>query len=245
MRTEMFADKKTNSDFLEGSFELASQYIKERLQRLPSDQRSRVRRLALRVMKDFELKKKGRLRTGAVRVIVALLPETFDVLESLLRDCSSPLWYEVHFTIFCALDRGNLALSDQARILQLIREYVLRINSDAGFAAWKAGDLLGDEWRDSETVEILGELLISARHVPGRKAALHGIEHALSHATKPEAEKLSALVRKAAQRDRSIEVRRNANLALKGAGCGPPIESTRVVSKKSSATRQQRALRER
>lgn len=98
----------------------------------------------MRVLKNFELKDE-KLRAGAVRLIVALLPKTFAALESLLRDCSSPLWYEVHFTIFCALERDNFAPADQARVKQLIREYLLNIRSGSGFAAWKAGDLLGDE----------------------------------------------------------------------------------------------------
>jgi len=130
--------------------------------------------------------------------------------------------------------------ADQARVLQLIRTYLLSIRTDAGFAAWKAGDLLGDEWRDSDTVEMLGELLLSARYASGRKAALHGIEHALNHATKAEADKLSALVRKTAQGDRSIEVRREALLALEGAGCGPAIVSPRALSKKAKSASRKR-----
>ncbi len=228
------AKRTTASEFLEGGFELASQCIKERFQRLSSDQRQRVRRFALRVLRDYELKKNEIIRAGAVRLIVALLPATFPILKSLLHDCSSPLWYEVHFTIFSALDRDDLEPADQGRVLQLIRKYLLNISADAGFAAWKAGDLLGDEWRDSETVQILGELLVSARHVPGRKAALHGIEHALSHATSAELEKLSLLVRRAAKEDRSTEVRREAMLTLGGAGCGPPIKSARGVNRRQT-----------
>jgi len=234
MGNKMSAGQKTAEEFVKCGFELASQYIKERFQRLPSDQRQRVRRFALRVLKDFELKKNEKLRAGAVRLIVALLPESFAIVESLLADFSTPLWYEVHFTMFCALDRADLVPADQARVLQSIRKYLRSIGTDAGFAAWKAGDLLGDKWRDSHTVEMLGELLLSARYASGRKAALHGIEHALNHATKAEAEKLSALVRKTAQEDRSIEVRRYAGLALEGAGCGPAIELPRV-SKNPSA----------
>jgi hypothetical protein len=211
---------------VEGVFELASKSIKDGFQRRSPELRQRVRRFALRILRDIKLKRNEKLRSGAVRLIVALLPETFAILERLLRDCSSPLWYEVHFTMFSALDRNALEPADQSRVLQLIRQYLLDISSDAGFAAWKAGDILGDEWRNSETAEILGDLLVSARHVSGRKAALHGIEHALNHIPPAEVEKLSALVRKVSRDDRSMEVRRKARLALEGGGCGPPISDT-------------------
>ena len=127
--------------------------------------------------------------------------------------------------MFCALNRNDLSRTDQARVLRLIRDYLLNIQGDAGFAAWKAGNLLGDEWRDSRTVEILGELLFEARFSTGRKAALHGIEHALHGAPEAEGKKLLALLRQAAREDRSVEVRRYAKLALKGLGCAPSPSS--------------------
>ncbi len=217
--------EQRHSDFLEAVFQLASSYIKERFLRLPKGQQQQVRRFAESVLKSPDLRRNERLRAGAVRLIVALLPETFPLLEELLRDCSSPLWYEVQFTAFSALDRDDLGAAEQARVLNLVHDYLLNINSDAGFAAWKAGDLLGAEWRDPDTVMMLGELLLSARHTSGRKAALHGIEHALNNASAEEVQQLGAWVRKAAQEDRSAEVRRAAQLALKGVGCGPPLRS--------------------
>src|SRR4029077_3793026 len=122
-------------------------------------------------------------------------------------------------------DRDDLERDDQRRVLQMIHSYLTRVRSEAGAAAWKAGDLLGDEWRDSQTVRMLEELLFSARHAAGRKAALHGIEHALTKATPSESLHLFALVQKAASQDRSAKVRQKAQLALEGIGCGPPLSS--------------------
>ena len=215
-------------EFMEGISQLASSCVKEELHRLPENEQREIRRFALRVLQDSALKKKEKLRNGTVRLFVALLPDTFPVLEKLLADCSSLLWYEVHFMIFAALDRDDLKPNDQRRVLQMIHRYLTDVSSGAGFAAWKAGDLLGDEWRDSQTVRMLEELLFSARHAAGRKAALHGIEHALNKATPSESQHLFALVQKAAAKDRSAEVRLNAQLALKGVGCGPPLSSVVV-----------------
>ena len=219
------SSEQRNVSFLEGVFELASSHIKDRYLQLPTGQRQQVLRFAESVLKSPELKRNQKLRAGAVRLVVALLPETFSLLEELFQDCFSPLWYEVQFTALSALDRDDLGEAQRARVLRLVHNYVLNINSEAGFAAWKAGDILGDEWRDSGTVKMLGELLLSAKHVAGRKAALHGIEHALNKATPAEAQQLWECVRKAAQNDRSAEVRRAAKLTLKGIGCGPPLRS--------------------
>lgn len=215
------ANQREGLDFIQHVHQVGSLWIRERLRQMPKDKGDAIKRMAIKTLRSIDLKKEEELRDGAVRLIVASLPDTFPVLEQLLRDHTSPLWYEVHFTAFCSLERDHLTPSDQKRVLELIRDYLLNISSGAGHAAWKAGDLLGDEWRDSATLEILRELLISARHAAGRRAALHGIEHALNKASPAEARRLFSLVRKVAEEDRSAEVRRSAQLALQGVGCGP------------------------
>jgi hypothetical protein len=150
---------------------------------------------------------------------VALLPRTFPVVEKLLSDSSMPLWYEVHLTIFSALDRSDLSEASQKRVLALVEQYLVNAKSEAGFAAWKAGDILGDEWYSPETVVILSRVLSSARYVAGRNAALHGIQHAMNKATALEKERLLSLVRKAASEDPSAEVRNYATYTLTDGGC--------------------------
>lgn len=171
------------------------------------------------VLRDKQLKKKTALRDGTARFVVALLPQTFDLLEELLSDCSSSMWYEIQFTIFSALDRKVLREEDQRRVLALVEHYLGKVKSKSGYAAWKAGDLLGDEWNTPETVEILERLIRTAKNVAGRKAALHGMEHAIERAVPSEREKLFSLIRQVASTDPSAEVRRDATLALRGVGC--------------------------
>jgi hypothetical protein len=150
---------------------------------------------------------------------VGLLPKTFAVLEKLLSDFSSPLWYEVQFTLFSALDRDDLSENEQRRVLALIENYLMTVTSGAGYAAWKAGDLLGDEWNSLETVQILARILFSSKNVAGRRAALHGMEHAIKKARPSETERLFSLIRKVASGDRSAKVRKLASLTLAGVGC--------------------------
>ena len=205
--------------FLNENSQYASSSILTELKKLGQSQRTMIQQCALRVLADQYLRRDEKLRAGAVRLIVALLPTTFPVLEKLLSDFSAPLWYEVHFTAFSSLDRGDLGEADQKRVLTLIEKYLVNAKSEAGFAAWKAGDILGDEWYGPDTVVILERLLSSARYVAGRNAALHGIQHAIKEVPSSERKRLLSLVRKVASEDPSAEVRDYASYTLTNGGC--------------------------
>ncbi|MGA8075624.1 MAG: hypothetical protein WB995_19270 [Candidatus Acidiferrales bacterium] len=213
------------SGFFEEVSELASASIKRRLRRLPPRERARIRQLADLILRDPALRKGKKLRGGAARVIVALLPETFSSVKQLLSDSKSRLWHEVHFIIFAALDRKELGKNDQTRVLKLIYAYLKEAKSDAGYAAWEAGLLLGDEWRSEQTVQMLEELLFSAKYPSGRKSALHGIKHALTQASPAQRTHLFSLIERVANEDRSATVRLAARLDLHSTQCGPAIDS--------------------
>lgn len=205
--------------FLKENSEYASSSILGELRKLDQPQQAMIEQCAVRVLADQRLRRDEKLRTGAVRLIVALLPKTFPVLEKLLSDFSMPFWYEVHFTAFSSLDRGDLGEGDQRQVLVLVERYLVNAKSEAGFAAWKAGDILGDEWYAPETVEILERLLSSARYVAGRNGALHGIQHAINEVTPSEKERLLSLVRRVASEDPSAAVRSYATYTLTDGGC--------------------------
>ncbi|SRR5713226_2973768 len=225
-RSQKSKIRKTNNSipewaigFLNENSQYASSFILGDLGKMDRRHRSVLKKCAVRVLADQRLRRDEKLRSGAVRLIVALLPEVFPILEKLLSDFSMSLWYEVHFTAFSALDRSDLSKSDQKQVLALVERYLVNAKSEAGFAAWKAGDILGDEWFAPETVEILERLLSSARYVAGRNAALHGIQHAMNGATPSEKKRLRSLVRKVASKDRSSEVRDYATYTLTDGGC--------------------------
>jgi len=196
-----------------------SSSILELIVDLVDKKRKTLRNCAVAVLADKQLRSDEKLRNGAIRLIVALLPETFPILEEVLSDSLSPLWYDVHFIAFNSLERSELGEADQRRALALVERYLVNAKSDAGFAAWKAGDMLGDEWYGADTVEILERLLSSARYVAGRNAALHGIQHAINEVTPSEKERLLSLVRKVASEDPSAAVRSYAAYTLTDGGC--------------------------
>lgn len=216
--------------YLEENCNYDSSSILELIQDLDSSKRKVLQNCAVAVLADKQLRHEETLRNGAVRLIVALLPETFPMLDELLLDSSSPAWYEVHFIAFNSLERSNLSKADQQRILALVERYLVNAKSEAGFAAWKAGDMLGDEWYDADTVEILERLLSSARYVAGRNAALHGIQHAMTEVTPSEKQRLLSLVRRVASNDRSAEVRDYATYTLTNGGCARDSHGKRVTA---------------
>jgi hypothetical protein len=205
--------------FLEENCNYDSSSILELIRNFDTKKKTMLKNGAIAVLADKHLKRNEKLRNGAVRLIVALLPETFTTLEDLLSDSSSPLWYEVHFTAFSALDRSDLSEADQKKVLALVERYLVNAKFDAGFAAWKAGDILGDEWYAPETVQILERLLSSARYVAGRNGALHGIQHAMNEVKPSEKKRLLSVVRKVASDDPSAEVRDYATYTLTKGGC--------------------------
>ena len=205
--------------FIETNHQYASEHILADLHKLSKKKQREMVGYSVRLLQNEFLKRKEKLRNGAVRLVVALLPATFPVLEKLLTDFRSPLWHEVHFLAFNSLDRIDLKVTDQKRVLGLVEDYLMNIDSESGFAAWKAGDMLGDEWNSPETVQILERLVSASRHVSGRKGALHGIAHAMDKAIPSEEDRLLVLVRKAASKDRSTKVRSYASSILRGNGC--------------------------
>jgi len=199
--------------------------IRRRLRRLPPREQARIRQLADHFVRDPALRRNEKLRNGAARTIVALLPESFSSIKELLSDSESRLWHQVHFIIFAALDRKELRKNDQIRVLKLIQSYIREAKSSAGYAAWKAGYMLGDNWLSEETVKMLEELLFSAKYPAGRKSALHGIKHALTRASPAQRTHLFSLIQRVANEDRSAAVRLAARLELRSTQCGPSIDS--------------------
>lgn len=223
---------RESSAFLQSLNNLANSSITELYRRLPKRERSRIVPIAVSTLRYSALKNESELRNGAARLIVALLPGTFSILEALLKNKRLRRWYEIHFVILAAFDRDDLSEKDQRRVLQLVYDYLSRAKSDAGYAAWKAGYLLADGWRDPETVRMLAKLLVSAKYAAGRKSALHGIEHALRGATPRECDYLTRIVQEAATKDRSTEIRGSARRVMEGNLCRVPLSQRAALARK-------------
>ena len=125
--------------FLEEVSDRASPSIRKRFRRLRPCEQTRVRRLSDHVLRDPVLRKKQKLRDGAARLNVALLPKTFPSIKRLLGDSKLAHWYDVHFIIFASLDRKDFGKTDQLRILKSNRNVPHVGKEQCGFRGMESG----------------------------------------------------------------------------------------------------------
>lgn len=167
-------------------------------------------------------------RVGLVKTMVALLPESARTLRGWITS-TTPETAEVRFTIFCYLD--HVPSMENGRDLSreipsLVEEFLLNVPSDAGRAAWMAGDLLGDHWNLSSALPVLLRVAIEGRFVAGRESAVHGLCHAMERASQFDRERIRTTLRGIRKRDRSLRVRNAALQVQEGRSpCSPHLGS--------------------
>jgi hypothetical protein len=158
-------------------------------------------------------------RVCAVKMLIALLPDSWTEIEAWLGNQTLEDAYEVHFSIFCFLDdvaETPSLVSFRPRVTRLAEEYLTTVQSDDAFAAWMAGDFLGDHWPSEAALPPLLYLSRSAIHPAGRKGAIHGLSHFLGRVETGPSEKnrIVTLLRKTSKEDVDRSVRRYAKLVL-------------------------------
>lgn len=160
-----------------------------------------------------------RERVRAVEVLIALLPESWAIVQRWLRAGADPRTHEVLFTFFCFL--GDVPSESRTKslhgpVLKLIEEFLIQVRKDPKLAAWMAGDLLGDHWELQESLPILFRVAKDARFVAGRKAALHGLAHALSRTKGSSRSRIRRVLAEVQEADRSGAVREESESILCG-----------------------------
>lgn len=189
--------------------------------------RTLTRRQRLRIVQQVESLLKGpcRKNTGervaGAKVLVALLPESLQMIERSLQRTEDRWCYELHFSLFCFLGFAQtLSPSMCQKIYRVVQTYLETARRDTAMAAWMAGDLLGDHWSGHHILPDLARLALNAAFAAGRKGALHGIEHRLQHPGEPRKEKSAVLKTLFAisTSDRSPAVRRYASRLMSRRG---------------------------
>jgi hypothetical protein len=195
--------------------------IVDTLQSIPSRERRELYSLCTRGLHTKSLRERDDLRLVAVKVLVALLPDSESTIRSLLREHTSPLVHEVHFSLFCFLDHvpdlpGCAGFAPE--IPSLVGRYLEVVRTESGMAAWMAGDLLGDHWDLDESLPVLVRAVRQARFVAGRLGALKGLSSAYDNAKRRGRGEIKRVLREVAKEDRSRKVRDRAQCVLMGWG---------------------------
>lgn len=176
--------------------------------------RPRERREALRWAEDAALhsaRTSSDKRVAAIKLLLASYPDSDGFLRELLESPIRGLVAEAQFTLFCYLDdieSDNRWLPLAAEVVGLVEGFLLRADSEAGHAAWMAGDLLGDHWTLDSSLPALLRAAREARWRPGRLGALHGLSMASRRQLTPaQREQVTAILAAIAGKDRSEVVR--------------------------------------
>jgi hypothetical protein len=156
------------------------------------------------------------VRLGALSVLVYLGDEALEDIAALLEKRSKPLDYEVHFSLFCRLERKRYKL--EARVLKLLESYLVTVPSSKGQAAWMAGDLL-HHWGTQQAMRILCRAARRAVYPAGRIGAVHGLQHILNAAKSKERAVIVSLLNGLSREDSSTRVRKYAEWTLQSGGC--------------------------
>jgi hypothetical protein len=159
-------------------------------------------------------------RVVAAKILVSLVPESSITIKDLLQHNATKVDAEIHFSLFCFLDKLSTLPSGsalQAELPLLLERYLINAKANHGSAAWMAGDLLGDHWPPRESVPILIKAAKEGRYVAGRVAAIHGIAHILERLpdSSSTVKSLTRLVSEVRASDRSQTVRAYAENVLR------------------------------
>lgn len=159
-------------------------------------------------------------RLGALSMLLYLGRGGLDSLSKVLSRRSKPLDFEIHFSLFCRLER-ELYLKDprlEKKVLGLLQEYLLTIRSPRGEAAWMCGDLL-HHWETAVATRILCSASRKANYPSGRIGAVHGLQHVLNNASPSRRNAIVRILRQMLHDDSSPKVRRYVEWTLRSGGC--------------------------
>lgn len=152
------------------------------------------------------------------RCLAALIPDSLEAIATALRtDHLTESIAELQFSIFVALSDIPVFITDTPTLedlTHLLKEYLLRIDSDMAQAAWMAGDLLGDHWPLHMALPVLRDAVRRATNAAGREGAVHGLSHALGRVSKSDQWSVMTLLQEVATTDPAPSVRLSAQMAM-------------------------------
>jgi len=160
------------------------------------------------------------VRLGALSMLLHLRGDGLQDVSALLRRQSRPVDFEIHFSLFCRLERKLYQEEPRGEkeILLILEDYLSTVRSPRGRAAWMCGDLL-HHWGTEAATRMLSRATRKAKFPAGRIGAIHGLQHILNNASPARRTAIIRILRKVLLEDPSPKVRRYANWTLRSGGC--------------------------
>ncbi len=191
--------------------------VLRKVRRLSLSNRNRLLELLKDELRTQSFSKESE-RVSLAKLLVAVYPLSQKLIEGSLFSKRGKNMREFHFSMFCYLDHiRELRPGSVPRICRLIGKYMEQSpRNDTAMATWMAGDLLGDHLPLKNALPILARVSQKAPHSHIRKAALHGLSHALNRSTKSgQLLEIKNLLTKISATDSNASVRRLAGRVLK------------------------------
>jgi hypothetical protein len=140
--------------------------------------RKDLKEFIIAAISDQSILRNKELRIGLVKIIIALLPESEEILIEILKRHNSNLDFEFHFSLFCFIDQIqelHIGHDYEQHISNIVEAYLCDVKKSTAQAAWMAGDLLGNHWNRQLSLPILLRISEKAKYTAGKKAALYGL----------------------------------------------------------------------
>ena len=119
-------------------------------------------------------------RISVVKLLIALLPQSYGLIRRWMFLSDDIYYHEVQFTLCCFL-RSVLSFVPHDEdvtmsVLALVEEYLYAVTSDEAHNAMMAADMLGIHWRGNEGIDVLFEIVRQPTDSVGRMAAIDTLE---------------------------------------------------------------------
>jgi hypothetical protein len=157
------------------------------------------------------------LRISAVKVAIALLPDSAVLVEELMMRFERPDDNQIHFSFLCYLDETyNIDRGFAERVPAVVRDFLMRVKAAPSEAAWMAGDFLGIHVPPDQGIPALQDVASRGSTATGREAAVVGLGRAMQRLKPDKRESIEAFLRQLSETDRSKSVRQTAEMVLNG-----------------------------
>lgn len=165
------------------------------------------------IIRNASIPKHEADRVVLAKVLLAMLPESLQLVDQALSLTRGRPAAELQFSVFVFLGDAREMQDHRTStdLLQIVSRFLHSVSRETGSAAWMAGDALGDHWPLQESLPVLFDAAINAKYRAGREGAMHGLSHALARGTKRQQWEIHAVLKQVSSGDRSASLRRYAD----------------------------------
>lgn len=176
--------------------DLATEFLHDQVNHLSHNEGDTLILLCEKLLNDRDYGKVDSNRISVIKLLIALLPNSYYPIKRWLMLEGDNYYYEVQFTLFCFLDDVLSFVPILPEISEDIvneaRDYLNRIPSDEAHNAFMAADMLCNHWRGEDGIRSLIDVVQHGPNPVGVKVARASLKDYMEK--KKSSAELSALI---------------------------------------------------